>query len=114
MTSEDRIKTLESQIEKLQAKQAELRKQLAEAELDRWRGRVDDLELQMHLASMEVSERVQPLVEKLRDRVADARDQMEGNATVATEGITAVRDSLQTAFKDIRKAVLDATKKIAS
>lgn len=114
MTTEDRIKQLETQMEKLQAKQAELRKQLAEAELDRWRGRVDDLEVQLHLASMEVSDRVQPLIDRVRDRVADARAQVEGNASAATEGLNAVRDSLQTAFKDIRKAVLDTTKKIAS
>lgn len=114
MTTEDRIKQLEAQMEKLQAKQAELRKQLAEAELDQWRGRVDDLEVQAHLASMEVNARLQPLVDKARDRIADARAQVEGNASAASEGIASIRDSLQTAFKDIRKALLETGHKITS
>ena len=45
MATEDRIKKLEAQIDELRAKQAELNKQLAQAEIDRWQGRIEDLEV---------------------------------------------------------------------
>jgi ribosomal protein L29 len=44
MTIEDRIAELEAQIGKLQAQQADLRKQLARAQLDQWQGRIEDLD----------------------------------------------------------------------
>jgi hypothetical protein len=70
MTNEDRITGLEAQIRKLQAEQAELRMQLAKAQLDRWRGRIEDLEVQMHLGAMEAGDEPTALMRQLRGKSA--------------------------------------------
>jgi multidrug resistance efflux pump len=113
MSTEDRIKTLESQIEELRAKQAELNKQLAQAEIDRWKGRIEDLEVQMHLGAMETNDRLKSLLDQVQHRWAEAKSQAETSASAAAEGADAVRASLQGAFKDIRQALLDTKNKIA-
>lgn len=114
MSTEDRIKALEAKIDKLQAKQAELNKQLAQAEIDQWQGRIEDLELQVHLAAMETNDKLRGLLDQLQLRWADAKVQLETTTTAATEAFDSVRASLQTALKDIRKAMLDTKNKISS
>jgi ubiquinone biosynthesis protein UbiJ len=112
MSNEDRIKSLEDQIARLQARQEELSKQLAQAEIDRWQGRIEDLEVQMHLGAMEANDRLAGLLEQVRRRWSEATAQYEGPATAATEGLGAVRNSLQTAYKEIRQALLDTKSKL--
>ena len=41
MTTEEHMAQLEAQINKLQAEQAELHKQLVKAQIDHWQGRID-------------------------------------------------------------------------
>jgi predicted nucleic acid-binding Zn-ribbon protein len=114
MTTEDRIKNLETQIEALQTEQAGLNKQLAQAEIDRWQERIDDLEVQMHLGAMETNERVRGLVDQLEHRWGAAKAQLQSTSSAASEGAEAIRASLQKAFSEIRQAVLETTHKIAS
>lgn len=114
MATEDRIKALEAQIDELRAKLAELNKQLAQAEIDRWQGRIEDLEVQMHLGAMETNDKLKGLLDQLQHRWADAKAQIGSTTSAATEGADAVRSSLQAAFKDIRQALLDTKNKIAS
>jgi membrane protein involved in colicin uptake len=114
MSTEDRIKRLQAQIEVLQAKQADLNKQLVQAEVERWQGRIDDIELQIHLGAMETNDRVRELLDQLRRRWTDAKAQIEGTTSAAGEGVDQVRASLQTAYKDIRQVLLDTKSKITS
>jgi predicted nucleic acid-binding Zn-ribbon protein len=113
MTSEDRITGLEAQIRKLHAEQADLRKQLGKAQLDQWRGRVEDLEVQMHLGAMEASDQLTTLMRQLRDKLADARRQLEGNVSTASGVADTVRTGLENAFDELRKALLEAKNKLA-
>jgi TolA-binding protein len=113
MTSEDRITGLEAQIRKLQAEQAELRKQLGKAQLDQWRGRIEDLEVQMHLGAMEASDQLTARMRQLRDKWADARRQFEENVSTASDAADTVRTGLEKAFDDLRKALLEAKNKLA-
>jgi TolA-binding protein len=113
MGNEDRITGLESQIRKLQGEQAELRRQLAKAQLDQWRGRIEDLEVQMHLGAMEASDQLAALMRQLRDKWADARRQVEENISTASGAADTVRTGLENAFDDLRKALLEAKNKLA-
>jgi TolA-binding protein len=113
MTNEDRITGLEAQIRKLQAEQAELHKQLAKSQLDQWRGRIEDLEVQMHLGAMEASDQLTARMRQLRDRWADARRQVEENISTASGVADTVRAGLENAFDDLRKALLEAKNKLA-
>ena len=113
MTTEDRITGLEAQVRKLQAEQAELCKQLARAQLDQWRGRIEDLEVQMHLGAMEASDKLTALMRRLRGKWADARRQVEESVSTASGVADTVRTGLENAFDDLRKALLEARNKLA-
>jgi uncharacterized protein YjbJ (UPF0337 family) len=111
MTSEERIGKLEAQIERLETKEAELRKQLMEAQLDQWYGRIEDLEVQAHLAAMNTNDRVTALVEQVRSRLREARGQVDGATSSVTERVDAARGSIEGLLKDVRHALVDAKDK---
>ena len=113
MTTPAEISVLEGRIEELEAQQAALRRQLAQAEMDQWEGRIDDLEVQLHLGARELADRVGPLVETLRNRWLDAKEQAVLNSSAASDAVDALRAGLEQAMKDIRTAILEA-KKVAS
>ena len=110
MTADVDIKRLEARIEKLEAQEAKLRQQLAQAEIDQWEGRIDDLEVQLHLGALEAHDRLAPLVETLRNRWLAAQAQLSDSAGTATDVVDTLRSGLERAMKDVRSAVLDATK----
>ena len=113
MTTEERIAKLEAQIDKLHAKQAELHKQLSKAQLDQWQGRVEDLEVQMHLGAMETTDKLAALMDQLRNRWADARRQFEDATSTASSVADTVRVGLENAFKEVRKALLESKNKLS-
>jgi len=112
MSTEDRVAKLESQIDKLRAQQADLRKQLAKAQFDQWQGRIEDLEVQMHLGGMEASDKLTALMDRLRDRWSDARRQFESSITTAASVADTVRTGLEKAVEDLRKALLESKSKM--
>jgi len=114
MTTDDRITQLEDQIHKLHDQQAELRKQLAKAQLDQWQGRIEDLEVQMHLGAVEASDKTKAQLSKLRDRWADARRQFEESIKTASSVADTVRTGLEKAFDDLRQALLESKNKLTS
>jgi predicted nucleic acid-binding Zn-ribbon protein len=112
MTTDERIAKLEAQIAKLQAKQAELHKQLTKAQIDQWQGRIEDLEVQMHLGAMETTDKLTALMDQLRNRWADARRQFEDAASTASSAADTVRAGLENAFTQVRKALLETKNKL--
>ena len=114
MTSEERIARLEGQIEELRTRQTELHHQLAQAQLDQWQARVEDLEVQLHLASMEANDRVESLMQQVRSRWAEVRNQLEGATSTATSIGGTLREGLEKAVRDLRQALLDSRNRLAS
>lgn len=114
MTTQDRINELEAQITVLRARQDELKKQLRDAEVERWQARIDDVQLQIHLAAMETSDRVRSLNDDLRHRWAEARAKADLTSEAASEGMDAVSQGIRDAYRDLKQAMLDAKKKVAS
>jgi predicted nucleic acid-binding Zn-ribbon protein len=112
MTTEERMAKLEAEIDKLQAKQAELHKQLAKTQIEAWQGRVEDLEVQLHLGAMEANERLTALMDQLRGKAADARRQFEGATSTASSVADTVRAGLESAFGEVRKALLESRSKL--
>jgi hypothetical protein len=104
----DDINRLEGRIAELEKEQAALHRQLAQAQIDQWEGRIDDLEVQVHLGSREVADRLDPLVETLRNRWLDAREQMSRSTDTAGDVFATLRSGLEQAMADIRSAVDDA------
>jgi chromosome segregation ATPase len=114
MTTEDRITQLEDQIHELHDQQADLRRKLAKAQLDQWQGRIQDLQVQMHLGAMEASDKATAQMKKLLDRWADARRQLEESVKTASSVADTVRTGLEKAFDDVRQALLESKNKLTS
>lgn len=114
MVESDRIAVLEASIETLQAQQDDLQERLVRAQLDQWKARIDDLEVQLHLGAMEADEHVSPLLAALRDRLLDARAQADDAASTTRDVASTLLSGLEKAMQDIRTAVLDAKSSIGS
>lgn len=112
MTTEDRVTQLERQIKELQGHQADLRKQLAQAQLDQWRARIEDLEVQMHLAAMEANDKLTTLMSQLRDKWADTRRRYDEGITTASSVADTMRTGLDKAIEDLRTALLESKDKL--
>jgi chromosome segregation ATPase len=112
MTTEERIAELEAQIKDLRAKQAELHKQMAKAQIDQWQGRIEDLEVQVHLGAMETTDKLTALMGQLRQKWADARRQFEDRTSTVSSMADTVRSGLEDAVKEIRKALLESKNKL--
>jgi hypothetical protein len=106
-TSTD-IDALHQRIDDLEGTVDELRQQLRQAELDQWRGRIDDLEVQVHLGSMDLQDRLQPLLETLRNRWLDARAQMGDASTATSDVLDSLRGGVEQAVRDLRAGLVDA------
>ena len=98
----------EQQISDLEAQLTAVRQQLSEAELDQWRARIDDLEVHVHLGSLETRDLLAPLVEDLRNAWLDAREQTARSASTASDAAGALRNGLDRAMDEIRTTVLQA------
>jgi predicted nucleic acid-binding Zn-ribbon protein len=111
MTTDARISKLEAQIDRLEAKEAELRSQLAKAQLDQWYARIEDLELQAHLGAMETQDRIRALMAQVRQAWQDAKRQVEGTASSASEVVDDVRTRIEGLIQDLRRGMADASDK---
>lgn len=112
MTTEDRIAKLEGQIDKLQSRQSELYGQLRKAQLELWQGRIDDLEVQMHLAALDANDRLTALADQLRSSWATTRLQMESAPSTATEVVDRLRVGVENAYDEMRRALLESRHKV--
>ena len=113
MTTEEHLAQLQAQIDELHAKQAELHKEFAKAQIDQWQGRIEDLELQMHLGATEANDKLATVMDQLRSKWADARRQFEDATSTASSVADTVRTGLENAVADVRKAMLESKDKIA-
>jgi hypothetical protein len=107
MTDTDRIVELERRLEEIRQQQEDLRRQLAEARSDQWQARIDDLDVQAHLGAMEAEDKLEPLIEQLRNKWLDARRQFDSGASTASDVIDQLRDGFEQAGRDIRDALSD-------
>lgn len=111
MADDDRIARLEAKIAELEAEQSRLYEQLAEAQLDQWKGRLEDLEVQAQLGAMDANDRVHAVVQQARERWSEAKVQLTGKTSRAGDVVETVRNGLETALGDIRRALVEARDK---
>lgn len=108
MVDGERIEELERQVEDLKGQLRDVRHELAAAELDQWQGRIDDLEVQAHLGSMAVRDRLTPVVEDLRNAWLEAKTRLGEGKETTTAVTERLRSGLEHAMAEIRSAVTDA------
>lgn len=110
MTTEERIASLESRLDVLQEAHSAVTRQLAEARVDQWQARIDELELQAHLGATEASDRLAQVTAELERRWSKVRQQLsEAGATTTDVGET-LRAGLESAYKDVRAALIESRK----
>ena len=114
MTNDDQIAAMKTRIEELEDQVGDLREQVLRAQIEQWQGRIDDLEVQVNLGSMEVDERVAPLVQGLRDHWLEAQEKLTNAPGTAGDVLDALRGGLDQAMADIRDAVLAAKRTVTS
>jgi hypothetical protein len=114
MSENQNTAALEARIVELEQEQDRLRDDaLAEAQLEQWEGRVDDLDVQLHLGGMELRDRLGPIVESIRDQLAETRAHVTDGASSASEAASTIRDGIEKAWSDLRAALLEAKKTVA-
>lgn len=114
MDNNDRIATLEQQINELSTKQDVLIHQLAQAQRDQWQSRIEDLEVQFHLGAMEANDRATTLLAELRRKWSEVRVQVDGASSTASGVGETMRNGLENAVRDLRQALLDSKARISS
>jgi|LakMenEpi03Aug12_release.lakeMendotaPanAssembly.Ray.scaffolds.fasta_scaffold27047_6 chromosome segregation ATPase len=111
-TTEDRIAGLEARITELQSELAATRQQLTDAQLDQWKGRIDELEVQMHLGRLDAEQQMEPVLEQLRNWWLDAREQLTqtGSAASSLAGDTfaSLRSGVDKAMDQLRDGMRSA------
>ena len=113
ITSDERIAKLEAHIDKLETEQRKLRERLTQAQIEQWQGRIEDIEVQSHLASLEAQDRLGPLRDDLRNQWLDVKTQLGHSKDTASDVIDTLRESVEAAIKALRDAVLDTRKDAA-
>lgn len=103
---------LEARVHALEAQLDDLRRRLAENELDDWKARIDQLEVQAHLAQMEADDQLQPLLEQMRNRWLDAKAQFDKASSAAGGAVNSVTDGVRSAAKDLADALAEAVRKL--
>ncbi|GEP37745.1 hypothetical protein NPS01_14080 [Nocardioides psychrotolerans] len=114
MDTNERIARLEQQIDELTSTQDVLRHRLARAQRDQWQSRVEDLEVQFHLGAMEANDRAAVLLEELRKKWAEVRGQLDEATSTASGVGDTMRSGLESAVRDLRKALLDSKARISA
>jgi hypothetical protein len=103
---------LEGRVAALEQQLAALREQLLEGQLDEWKSRIDQLEVQLHLGEMDARGEVEPLLEQLRNRWLDARSQLDRVGGAAGGAVSTVGEGVRSTFDDLRRSLSDAADRL--
>lgn len=110
MTTDERIAKLEARLDKLTDDHTAVTRQLAQAHVDQWQGRIDDLELQVHSGARDATDRVSALSAALQARWSKARAQMDDAGTTTSAAADNLHTGLEKAYKELRDALLESRK----
>lgn len=113
MTTEERIANLEAQIDTLHADQASVSRQLVQARIEQWQARIDDLEVQIHLGTVEAKDKMAALSEELQKRWSAARRQMEEASTTTSGVADTLKSGIEGAYTELRNALLESKKQLS-
>jgi DNA repair exonuclease SbcCD ATPase subunit len=108
----DNTKSLEDRIEQLEEQLRRLNEDVLEGQLADWKARIDQLEVQARLGGMEAREQVDPVVERLRNRWLDAKEQFDKTQAAAGDAFASVRDGVKRAVDDLGDSLDEAVAKL--
>ncbi|CAN5211696.1 hypothetical protein BH09ACT12_BH09ACT12_00830 [soil metagenome] len=112
MTTDERITTLEARIDTLTEAHDAVNRQLAQARIDQWQSRIDELELQVHLGRLEATDRVTEMTAELQSRWSKARRQLQEATTTTAAVAGTLQTGLDKAYHELRDAVIASRKQL--
>jgi len=113
MTANKTSSTLETRIHLMEDELKNLRSELIQARVDQWEGRIDELELQVHLGSMEANDRLVDLIAELRSGLRTAKAQAQSAGSTTVDVLETIRDGLEQAMKDVRDSLIKAKETVS-
>jgi predicted nucleic acid-binding Zn-ribbon protein len=113
MTDGPHANVLEKRIDDLEDQVSKLNDALLQSQLDDWKARIDQLEVQVHLGQMQARQQLTPLVEQLRNRWLDAREQLDRAQSAAGDALTSLRAGVRSAVKDLGDAFDEAVRRLS-
>lgn len=113
MTTAERIATLEARLDALAEANEEVTRQLAQAHLDQWQARIDDIEVQVHLAKLDTTDRVKDLTTDLHHRWNKVRRQLADASTTTSAVAETLQTGLDKAYRDLRDAVMASRERLS-
>jgi hypothetical protein len=108
MSDQPTIEELKARIDELESEQGKLRDDLSRAQMDEWEGRLDDVGLQVHLGTMDLRDRIDPILEQARNQIAEARSRIDDGSETTADAVAAIRGGFEQAWADLREALSDA------
>jgi TolA-binding protein len=108
------VADLERRIGELEADVSKLTDQVIRSQLDDWKARIDQLEVQVHLGQLEAEDQLTPVVDQLRNRWLDARSQFDQVQDAAGDALVSVRDGVRKAVDDLGEAFDAAVKRLSN
>lgn len=112
MTNGTDTKTLEHRVADLENQVSQLNMELLGTQLDDWKARIDQLEVQAHLGQLEARQQITPLVDQLRNRWLDAREAVANTQDAAGDALSTLRDGVRSAMKDLSDAFDEAVQRL--
>jgi len=110
----DNTADLEARIEQLEDQVTKLRQELLQSQLDEWKSRIDQLDVQMHLGSMNLRDELSPVLERLRNGYLEARAQLDQTQSTVGEALGSLLDAAKAAVKDLSKGWDEAIDRLTS
>lgn len=114
MAEEPTVEDLKQQVQELRQEVADLNRRLLEDQVEAWRSRIDELDVQLHLAEMDARDEVAPLIDQLNDQWARARSQLDQWSDSAGDAVHTLRDGVQGALDDLRASLRQAVNQLRS
>lgn len=106
--TDTRIEELERQVEALTDRVESLTEAVADAAVENWQTRIEQLQLQAALGRMEVRDEITPVMERLRNAFEAARSELTEVPAVVGEAAEELRPALrrfEKAFDEARRAL---------
>jgi hypothetical protein len=103
---------LEARVNDLEKQVSQLTNDLLQSQLEDWKARIDQLEVQARLGEMEARDQVSPIVEQLRNKWLDAKEQFDKTGSSAGDALATIRRGVKSAVDDLGQALDDAVAKL--
>jgi hypothetical protein len=105
---------LEARVADLEKQVSDLTNDLLKGQLEDWKARIDQLEVQARLGEMEARDQVSPIVDQLRNKWLDAKEQFDKTQSAAGDALATLRSGVRNAVDDLGDALDAAVAKLRS